>query len=466
MVQIIFHSERHDAIDPFPTSPSPLTHPITAEEVEEASAQLNNNRACGDDDIPGEFYKYGGKLLFEATAKAINKIFETNQPMDAICSGILIPLNKPGKVPFANNTRPITLLNTIRKILSNILLKRIYPILDSYISIGQSGFRRYRSTSDVLWGYRFLMAYVQKYQEEFYIMGIDLSKAFDCIQSGAILDLLKTLINDSEYRIVHYLLSNTYLATRIQGYYGKKFQTTIGTPQGDALSPILFTLYLEMALRTHCNNIPTAYSTEHRIISYADDTDFVSNVYADHFITSTFLPTNLQKYNLQMNPDKTEHITLNRTTCPALDSKKLGSKLCNKSDITYRILQSNLAFSTLWKVWLNKKNITVATKIRMYNACIKPILTYNLSCLAVPEYLLQLLNSTHRRQLRKLLGIFYPKTISNANLYKKTHSQPIQIEHHQIKTYAPWAHPSLQHKHTSKPDDDPVPYEPTRNEET
>jgi len=272
------------------------------------------------------------------------------------------------------------------------------------------------------------MAYVQKHQEEFHLMGIDLSKAFDCINREELLNLLRTLVNESEYRILQHLLSNTYLATRIQGHYGNKFQTTIGTPQGAALSPILFTVYLELAVRRHKSNLPTPYSEAHHIISYADDTYFLSNNYADHFITSTTLPTHLQTYNLQMNPDKTEHTTLNRKTCPDLSTKILGSKLGNKSDISYRILQSNTAFSTLWKVWLNKPHITVHTKIRMYNACIKPILTYNLSCLAVPDHLLQLLNSTHRKHLRKLIGVFYPKTISNLNLYKETHSCPIQVE--------------------------------------
>ena len=426
--QSFFNQEGIGTPEPFSQPASPLTQPITIAEVHDAATHLNNNRACGDDDTPGEFYKYGGTPLHEAITMALNKIFETNQPMDAVCSGILIPLNKPGKQPIASNTRPITLLNSIRKLLSNIVFARIYPILDNFISPGQSGFRKNRSTSDVLWSYRFLMAYVQKCQDEFHVMGIDLSKAFDCINRDKLLQLLKTLVPDSDYRILQYLLSHTFLATRIQGQYGKKFQTTIGTPQGDALSPILFTIYLESALRHHMSNIPTTYTAAHNIVSYADDTYFISNNYADHFITSTTLPGNLLNFNLQMNSNKTEHITLNHKTCPNLSNTVLGSKAGNRSDISYRILQSNLAFGTLWKVWLNKPHITLHTKLRMYNATIKPVLTYNLSCLAVPDYQLQLLNSAPRKQLRKLLGIFYPRTISNARLYKVTQSQPLQVD--------------------------------------
>ena len=69
----------------------------------------------------------------------------------------------------------------------------------------------------------------------------------------------------------------------------------------------------------------------------------------------------------------------------------------------------------------------------MYNAIIKPILTYNLSSLAVPNHIFQLLNSAHRKQLRRLLGIFYPKTITNSKLYQRTNSQPIQIDVAQLR---------------------------------
>ena len=159
----------------------------------------------------------------------------------------------------------------------------ICPTLDQYISIGQSGFRRDRSTSDAQWGCKFLMAYVQKHQEEFYItVLISVRHSINCIN---LLQLLKSLINESDYRIIY---NDTY--SRSTWTHGQN--TTICTPQGDALSPILFTEYLELSIRNHKENIPMNYSPVHHIFSYADNTDFISNTYADHFITSTYLPTN------------------------------------------------------------------------------------------------------------------------------------------------------------------------------
>ena len=54
-----------------------------------------------------------------------------------------------------------------------------------------------------------------------------------------------------------------------------KFETSIGTPQGDALSPVLFTVYLEIALRKYIEMSQLERSALHQIICYADDTDFI-----------------------------------------------------------------------------------------------------------------------------------------------------------------------------------------------
>ena len=84
------------------------------------------------------------------------------------------------------------------------------------------------------------------------------------------------------------LLANTSLTVRFNGILTQPFESNIGSPQGDALSPILFAIYLEYALRQLRINGPQRprvdLDTDIPLEAiYADDVDFISlcNIFLD-----------------------------------------------------------------------------------------------------------------------------------------------------------------------------------------
>ena len=81
------------------------------------------------------------------------------------------------------------------------------------------------------------------------ILGIDMSRAFDTIRRDRLMQILETFLDDSELRMIRLLLADTTLEPRLAKGSCAMFNTTIGTPQGDSLSPVLFIVYLEAALR-------------------------------------------------------------------------------------------------------------------------------------------------------------------------------------------------------------------------
>ena len=148
----------------------------------------------------------------------INKTSENHEDLD-INNGILVALPKPGKPKGPpQNLRPVTLLNSIRKVLSTIALTRMRPAMEKYISCSQSGFRPNRSTSDVVWAHRWISAKFLNYADiEIDITGIDMSTAFDTIQRKQLLQLSTNLVTEDEKRIIQFLLSNTTLNVKISG---------------------------------------------------------------------------------------------------------------------------------------------------------------------------------------------------------------------------------------------------------
>jgi hypothetical protein len=107
------------------------------------------------------------EALFEHLANIYNQMFEKNQSIDRLLEGILVVLNKPNKPIAVKDTRPITLLNMVRKMLSTIVLRRIAPAVDTFLSPSQSGFRAGRQTTDVIWTYRWLQGSMKRFADEF-----------------------------------------------------------------------------------------------------------------------------------------------------------------------------------------------------------------------------------------------------------------------------------------------------------
>lgn len=105
-----------------------------------------------------------------------------------------------------------------------------------------------------------------------------MSRAFDTIIRSDLLTTLKSIITKDNWRIVQKLITNTSIKVSINNQTSRSFITNIGAPQGDSLSPVLFTIYLESALREirkECvrTSKDKMNPTE---ICYADDTDFIS----------------------------------------------------------------------------------------------------------------------------------------------------------------------------------------------
>ena len=126
--------------------------------------------------------KYGTLKLHKEMSNIYNQCFEKHEKID-VGSGLLVPLPKPNKekVP-RKKLRPVILLPILRKVFSNILLSRTNEKIDNYLSHSQSAYRSSRSTSDIVWSHRWMAAKVQINKELYYIIGIDMSSAFDTVR--------------------------------------------------------------------------------------------------------------------------------------------------------------------------------------------------------------------------------------------------------------------------------------------
>ena len=194
------------------------------------------------------------------------------------------------------------------------------------------------------------------YEIEIFVLGIDMSRAFDTIERAKLLREMKDIIDNDSWRMVQILLANTTLEEKIRSALSNPFATNIGAPQGDSLSPELFTIYLEFALREirAAQLRPSLDSTIPNEIEYTDDTDFISR--SEDVVDSIEIKAAeiLKTWNLAMNSDKTEKLKLRRDQEKEEEvwrkSKKLGTLLGDTEELQRRKQLAASSFAKLKKI--------------------------------------------------------------------------------------------------------------------
>ena len=101
-------------------------------------------------------------------------------------------------------------------------------------------------------------------------------------------------------------------------------------------------------------------------------------------------------------------------------NKSLGSLLCSEKDIQRRCNLGNAAFTNYDKCWLQGPKIPLKTKVKLYDALVASVMLYNSNSWSAPAIVLEKLDTTHRKHLRRILNIHWPNgRITNDELYKR-----------------------------------------------
>ncbi|ETW05998.1 hypothetical protein H310_03617 [Aphanomyces invadans] len=106
------------------------------------------------------------------------------------------------------------------------------------------------------------------------------------------------------------------------------------------------------------------------------------------------------------------------------------------------------AFSHMWKIWMRRKLVSESNRARLYKAYVLLVLLYNCGTWALTPTQLDGLEAFHRRQLRQLLGIFYPHRILKADLYARCHTEPLRglVTHRRWRMFGHAPPPTPQYK--------------------
>jgi hypothetical protein len=110
-------------------------------------------------------------------------------------------------------------------------------------------------------------------------------------------------------RVIEMCLNETYSKVRVGKYLSDSLPIQNGLKQGDVLSPLLFNLALEYAIRkVQENQVGLKLNGTHQLLAYADDVNLLGdNVNAINKNTETLIDAS-KVVGLEVNIEKTKYM--------------------------------------------------------------------------------------------------------------------------------------------------------------
>lgn len=231
---------------------------------------INQNQSLGPDGISARFLKETSFILSPIITYLFNKSLTTGIFPDKWKFSFITPIFKKGNKSFVSNYRPISKISIIPKIFSKLVNNKIFPLCENILSNEQHGFRPGRSTITNLSIFKQLILESFNNKTQFDVIYTDFEKAFDRVNHSLLTTKLKAYgFYDPLLSWIHSFLTNRTQAVKYENYISDQINILSGVPQGDHLSPLLFSLFI--------NDINTVLKNSNCLL-LADDTKIYKNI--------------------------------------------------------------------------------------------------------------------------------------------------------------------------------------------
>ena len=226
-----------------------LDQPVTMSELVLVLKGLKNNKSPGPDKIKNEFYKNLPTEGKQYLLKIVNNVLIKEDVPKKWAQIEMILVHKKGDKMEPSNYRNIALLNTITKIVTQILGNRLtnWSEANHVLIEAQSGFRRGRGCNDNIFVLNSLVYMQLRLRRgKLYTVFVDLKRAFDTIKHTLVWKKLFDIgVSGKLIRIIRNLYVQAEMKVRVNnGQYVQDIGVTKGVLQGDSLSPLLFSLFM------------------------------------------------------------------------------------------------------------------------------------------------------------------------------------------------------------------------------
>ena len=224
-----------------------LLQPLTLKEVTTAMNQIPAGKAPGVDSIPSEFYH---ELWDDIGPDVFNFVCETVSQTciteELNVSKIALLLKSEDRIRI-QNYRPISLLNTLYKVVAKVYANRMKPLLHHWILPSQTGFVPNRCILDNIFLAFESIEWALENNQQLSMLLLDFEKAYDRV-SWKFLSQAMARMGFNERWIQQVMSLNTKASATIiiNGEQSQPFKLQRSVRQGCPLAPYLFLLTVDV----------------------------------------------------------------------------------------------------------------------------------------------------------------------------------------------------------------------------
>lgn len=454
-------SVSQEALDAIPNLPvmEELDATPTVDELEKAINSLKSRKAPGNDSIPPEVIKQGKSVLLGPLHKLLCMCWKEGKvPQDMRDAKIITLYKNKGERSDCNNYRGISLLSIVGKVFARVALNRLQKLAERIYPESQCGFRAERSTIDMIFAVRQIQEKCREQQLPLHMAFIDLTKAFDLVSRRGLFQLLERIGCPPQLlSIVTSFHEDMNGTVSYDGQTSESFGIRSGVKQGCVLAPTLFGIFFSLLLSAafkdseegihlHTRSDGKLFNLARlkaktkvrrilvRELLFADDAAVVSHSeehlqqLIDKFAQACNefgLTISIKKTNVMgQGTNSPPNIFINNEALDVAESfTYLGSTITNNltlnPELDRRIAKASAVMSRLnKKVWSNKQ-LTVNTKLKVYQACVLSTLLYGAESWTTYATQENRLECFHLRNLRRILNIHWQDKITNTEVLER-----------------------------------------------
>ncbi|KAF3796532.1 reverse transcriptase-like protein [Nymphaea thermarum] len=280
-----------------------------------AVKSLDKDSTAGPDGFPNYFYKDCWSIIGDDVVAAVQDFFLKAKLVGNVNHTMICLIAKKPNAIRIEDYRPISLCNTIYKVIAKILVIRMRDVIMRLVQRNQAAFSKGRQIQDnILW------ANEMANSKDFWSKGgcflkLDLSKAYDRVSWKFLQNSMHVLgFHPRWIELVMKCVSTVSYEMVVNGCLGDRFTAYKGLRQGDPMSPYLFILVMEIfnrkiqvEVRNKNIHIPRVrkISQEVGAVMYADDVLMVSKASISSFCAIKEMLEQFERLaGMKVNKDK------------------------------------------------------------------------------------------------------------------------------------------------------------------